>query len=116
MLTKFSNSAAFRWAAREGLIRYTPIEAVKAPQPKRQRKVIQSPPEVERLIRLMAPRWQPFFRLLYETAARPIELMRAQVPNLQVAEVLDGCGHWTQQERPAEVNALLIPWLKGLRG
>ena len=44
----------------------------------------------------------------------PIELMRAQVPNLQVAEVLDGCGHWTQQERPAEVNALLIPWLKGL--
>jgi pimeloyl-ACP methyl ester carboxylesterase len=44
----------------------------------------------------------------------PIELMRDQVPNLQVAEVLDGCGHWTQQERPAEVNALLIPWLKGL--
>ncbi|MFN9032983.1 MAG: alpha/beta fold hydrolase, partial [Alphaproteobacteria bacterium] len=44
----------------------------------------------------------------------PIELMRAQVPNLQVAEVLDGCGHWTQQERPAEVNARLIPWLKRL--
>ncbi|WP_333808682.1 alpha/beta fold hydrolase [Phenylobacterium sp.] len=44
----------------------------------------------------------------------PIELMRAQVPNLQVAEVLDGCGHWTQQERPAEVNARLIPWLKSL--
>ena len=44
----------------------------------------------------------------------PIELMRVQVPHLQVAEVLEGCGHWTQQERPAEVNALLIPWLKGL--
>jgi pimeloyl-ACP methyl ester carboxylesterase len=26
--------------------------------------------------------------------------------------VLEGCGHWTQQERPAEVNALLIDWLK----
>jgi pimeloyl-ACP methyl ester carboxylesterase len=44
----------------------------------------------------------------------PIGRMRRHVPNLQVAEVLDGCGHWTQQERPAEVNALLIPWLAGL--
>jgi pimeloyl-ACP methyl ester carboxylesterase len=46
--------------------------------------------------------------------ADPIERMRPLVPNLQVAEVLEGCGHWTQQERPAEVNALLIPWLKSL--
>jgi pimeloyl-ACP methyl ester carboxylesterase len=44
----------------------------------------------------------------------PIPIMREQVPNLQVAEVLPGCGHWTQQERPAEVNALLVPWLKAL--
>ena len=44
----------------------------------------------------------------------PIEIMRRHVTDLQVAEVLEGCGHWTQQERPAEVNALLIPWLKGL--
>lgn len=44
----------------------------------------------------------------------PIAVMRNFVPNLQVAEVLPGCGHWTQQERPAEVNALIIPWLKGL--
>ena len=45
----------------------------------------------------------------------PIERMRPHVPNLQGGHVLPGCGHWTQQERPAEVNALLIPWLKSLR-
>ena len=25
--------------------------------------------------------------------------------------VLKGVGHWTQQERPDEVNALLLDWL-----
>jgi pimeloyl-ACP methyl ester carboxylesterase len=25
---------------------------------------------------------------------------------------LTGCGHWTQQERPAEVNAALIEFLR----
>ncbi len=44
----------------------------------------------------------------------PIERMRKHVPNLQGGHVLPGCGHWTQQERPTEVNALLIPWLKSL--
>lgn len=44
----------------------------------------------------------------------PLPIMRQHVTNLQMAEVLEGCGHWTQQERPAEVNALLIPWLKAL--
>jgi len=29
--------------------------------------------------------------------------------------VLPGCGHWTQQERPAEVNELLVEFLTGLR-
>lgn len=43
-----------------------------------------------------------------------VALMRAQLPNLQVCEVLKGCGHWTQQERPEEVTALLVPWLKSL--
>lgn len=46
--------------------------------------------------------------------ADPIEIMRKFVPNLQGAHVLEGCGHWTQQERPDEVNALLLPWLKAL--
>jgi pimeloyl-ACP methyl ester carboxylesterase len=44
----------------------------------------------------------------------PIEIMRRHVPNLQVADVLEGCGHWTQQERAAEVTERLIPWLKAL--
>ena len=29
--------------------------------------------------------------------------------------VLPGCGHWIQQERPAETNRLLIEFLAGLR-
>ena len=44
----------------------------------------------------------------------PIATMRNLVTDLRVADVLEGCGHWTQQERPAEVNARLIPWLKSL--
>ncbi|MFF7937142.1 alpha/beta fold hydrolase [Streptomyces sp. NPDC007940] len=30
--------------------------------------------------------------------------------------LLPGCGHWTQQERPDEVNAALVEFLTGLRG
>jgi pimeloyl-ACP methyl ester carboxylesterase len=46
----------------------------------------------------------------------PIDTMRGFVPHLEGAHVLPGCGHWTQQERPAEVNALLVPWLQTLKG
>jgi pimeloyl-ACP methyl ester carboxylesterase len=46
--------------------------------------------------------------------ADPVGMTRHFVPNLQGGHVLEGCGHWTQQERPDEVNALLIPWLKAL--
>ncbi len=46
----------------------------------------------------------------------PIAKMRPAVPNLETAVVLPGCGHWTQQERPGEVNAALIPWLESLKG
>jgi pimeloyl-ACP methyl ester carboxylesterase len=28
--------------------------------------------------------------------------------------MLPGCGHWTQQERPAEVNAAIVEFLKSL--
>lgn len=41
-------------------------------------------------------------------------LMKTQLTDLRGADILPGCGHWTQQERPEEVNARLIPWLKGL--
>ena len=36
------------------------------------------------------------------------------VPNLRKTIMLPGCGHWTQQERPAEVNAALLEFLRGL--
>ena len=40
------------------------------------------------------------------------ETMREFVPNLKRATILPGCGHWTQQERPAEVNAELLSFLR----
>jgi pimeloyl-ACP methyl ester carboxylesterase len=36
------------------------------------------------------------------------------IPNLRRTLILPGCGHWTQQERPAEVNAALLELLDGL--
>lgn len=43
-----------------------------------------------------------------------VEKMKEVVPNLRGYHVLQNCGHWTQQEKPAEVTALLLEWLKGL--
>jgi pimeloyl-ACP methyl ester carboxylesterase len=40
--------------------------------------------------------------------------LRAFVPNLTKTVMLPGCGHWTQQERPAEVNAAMIEFLRQL--
>jgi pimeloyl-ACP methyl ester carboxylesterase len=37
--------------------------------------------------------------------------MEAFVPNLDRA-LVKGSGHWTQQEKPEEVNAILIEWMK----
>jgi pimeloyl-ACP methyl ester carboxylesterase len=39
-----------------------------------------------------------------------IEGMKPFVPNLET-HVLENCGHWSQQERPDEVNQILIDWL-----
>jgi pimeloyl-ACP methyl ester carboxylesterase len=36
------------------------------------------------------------------------------VPALRNIRMLPGCGHWTQQERPAEVNAAIIDFLRSL--
>jgi epoxide hydrolase A/B len=36
------------------------------------------------------------------------------VPGLRRTIMLPGCGHWTQQERPAEVNAAMIDFLGSL--
>jgi pimeloyl-ACP methyl ester carboxylesterase len=36
------------------------------------------------------------------------------VPQLRRTLMLPGCGHWTQQERPAEVNAAMLEFLRAL--
>jgi pimeloyl-ACP methyl ester carboxylesterase len=38
------------------------------------------------------------------------------VPELRNMLMLSGCGHWTQQERPSEVNAAIIEFLRSLPG
>src|SRR6478609_4656961 len=40
-----------------------------------------------------------------------LEAMPGAVPNLRPPVMLPGCGHWTQQERPDEVNAALLDFL-----
>jgi len=37
--------------------------------------------------------------------------MQAWVPNLRRTVLIEGSGHWTQQEKPAEVNAALLHFL-----
>lgn len=39
------------------------------------------------------------------------EHLAANIPNLKKSVLLPGVGHWTQQERPEEVNRLLIEFL-----
>ena len=43
--------------------------------------------------------------------AQSIANFATTLPNLQGSHILEGCGHWTQQERPAETNALLLDFL-----
>ncbi len=43
-----------------------------------------------------------------------VDTMKPHVPNLRKIVMLPGCGHWTQQERPQEVNTELIEFLRSL--
>lgn len=43
-----------------------------------------------------------------------MEGLRDIVPDLRVFETLDGCGHWTQQERPQEVTRLMLEFLHSI--
>jgi pimeloyl-ACP methyl ester carboxylesterase len=47
---------------------------------------------------------------LFGAVTDPVGMMKLFAPQAE-GHVLDGVGHWTQQERPDEVNALLIDWL-----
>ena len=38
------------------------------------------------------------------------------LPNLRGSHILPGCGHWVQQERATETNALLVEFLASLAG
>ena len=42
------------------------------------------------------------------------DAMKTHVPNLRKTVLLPGCGHWTQQECPAEVNRELVEFLGSL--
>jgi len=41
------------------------------------------------------------------------DLTDQYVPNLE-RHLVDDCGHWMQQERPSEVNSILVEWLTAL--
>jgi len=43
-----------------------------------------------------------------------VDAMEINVPKLVRKAILPGVGHWTQQERPEEVNRLLLEFLRGL--
>jgi pimeloyl-ACP methyl ester carboxylesterase len=43
-----------------------------------------------------------------------IETMRSRVSDLRLVRLIEGAGHWVQQERPAEVSAAAIEFLRGL--
>ena len=47
-------------------------------------------------------------------APEQIEAMKPWVNDLTI-EMLEPCGHWTQQERPDDVNRLMIDWLRQKR-
>ncbi len=44
-------------------------------------------------------------------ALEHIEAMKPLVDDLEM-HMLENCGHWTQQEKPDEVNRLMIDWLR----
>jgi pimeloyl-ACP methyl ester carboxylesterase len=48
----------------------------------------------------------------HDPVLRPalVEPMRPLVPDLEVV-MIPGCGHWTQQEQPSELNRIMIDWL-----
>ena len=50
--------------------------------------------------------------LAFQGMDSAIAALPQTVPLLQRTVLLPGCGHWTQQERPNEVNAALLEFLK----
>ncbi|MEU3283189.1 alpha/beta fold hydrolase [Streptomyces antibioticus] len=44
-----------------------------------------------------------------------IDAYPTTLPRLSASHILEGCGHWIQQERPGEVNSLLTDWLSTIQ-
>ncbi|MET8748060.1 alpha/beta hydrolase [Streptomyces sp. NPDC004728] len=45
-----------------------------------------------------------------------IDAFPTTLPGLTASHLVEGCGHWIQQERPKETNRLLTGWLNTLTG
>ena len=52
--------------------------------------------------------------LAFKGMERLLPALQMFVPKLTESIILPGCGHWTQQERAADVNAAMLKFLKGL--
>ncbi|WP_428539551.1 alpha/beta fold hydrolase [Rhodopila sp.] len=52
--------------------------------------------------------------LAFPGAAEAVSGLANLVPGLRAATILPGCGHWTQQERAAEVNTAMLEFLRTL--
>jgi pimeloyl-ACP methyl ester carboxylesterase len=52
--------------------------------------------------------------LRFPGADRHIAEQKTYVPRLLASIIVPGCGHWVQQERPQEVNAALLDFLRSL--
>jgi pimeloyl-ACP methyl ester carboxylesterase len=44
----------------------------------------------------------------------PDAALREHATDVRGVHLIDGCGHWTQQERPEQVTALLLAWLASI--
>ncbi len=54
--------------------------------------------------------------LSYVPGVDLIEIMRQRLPDLRACHLINGAGHWVQQERPDKVNAALIAFLNDAVG
>jgi pimeloyl-ACP methyl ester carboxylesterase len=52
--------------------------------------------------------------LRFPAAQAQLDAFPKTLPGLRGSHIIEGAGHWVQQERPAEVNKLLIDFLRGL--
>jgi pimeloyl-ACP methyl ester carboxylesterase len=52
--------------------------------------------------------------LRFPAAQAQLEAFPTNLPGLRGSHILEGAGHWVQQERPRDVNKLLVDFLKGL--